>query len=212
MARLMPRRSRSAMNLYRPLEAPARHAALQAAAPRRAADAVGQPADARAHGPGGARRAPAPASRRRARAPIWIHDFGLQSALADADVEVDATASRVRGGVRRGAGAARSRTTTSTAWCSRRACRRTRSWCCAPMRSTCGRSASRCRRPSSRARWWPMPAIARALVALFKLRFDPAQGPMRGCAAARRCAQIEAALEQVANLVGRPRAAPATWR
>ena len=37
-----------------------------------------------------------------------------------------------------------------------------RSCCCAPMRSTCGRSASRCRRPSSRRRWPRTPPIARA--------------------------------------------------
>ena len=48
---------------------------------------------------------------------------------------------------------AASRTTTSTAWCCAPASPPTRSWCCAPMPSTCGRSASRSRRPRSRPRW-----------------------------------------------------------
>ena len=72
-----------------------------------------------------------------------MHDFGMQAAgRGGADVDVDALHAGVRGRVRRGLRAARSRTTTSTGWCSPRASRRTRSSCCAPTRSTCGRSAS----------------------------------------------------------------------
>ena len=63
----------------------------------------------------------------------------------------------------------------------------TRSWCCAPTRSTCSRSASRCRRASSRRRSAAHPRIARMLVELFKLRFDPA-----GARRAGRAAQVNA--------------------
>ena len=98
--------------------------------------------------------------------------------------------------------AARSRTTTSTAWSSPRACRRPKivdpARLCA---STCARSASRCRRRSSRQRWPRMPDIAARAGRAVQARFDPRSA--HGTSDAQRREQvraIEQALEQVENL------------
>ena len=132
------------------------HAALQALSPRRAGDAVRQPADAEADGTQGARRAAVPDLAAGSAA-------GLDARLRHADARRGCrrrhrrAARGVRGRVRRASSAARWRTTTSTGWWSRRAFPPRRSSCCAPMRSTCARSAFRCRRRSSRRRSPRMP-------------------------------------------------------
>ena len=110
----------------------------------------------------------------------------------------------VRGRVRRASSAARSRTTTSTAWSSPRACRPTRSWCCAPTRSTCARSASRCRRRSSRPRSPRMPA-SRARWSSCSRRASTRHGGAR-----RRCARGGAASARSRRRSSRSRTCPRT--
>ena len=56
------------------------------------------------------------------------------SAPGDAEIDVDALRAAVRGSVRRASGAARSRTTTSTAWSCAPRLAGARWWCCAPTR------------------------------------------------------------------------------
>ena len=96
--------------------------------------------------------------------------------------------------------AARSRTTTSTGWWSRRACPPPRSSCCARMRSTCARSAFRCRSRSSRRRS-PRTPTSRAISSSCSRRASIPDARRAAMPTPRRASQeIEAALEGVENL------------
>ncbi len=96
----------------------------------------------------------------------------------------------VRGGLRRRARAARSRTTTSTAWCCAAQPARARDRGAARLcASTCGRSASRCRSPSSRARWPPMPAWRARWSNCSSCASTRSRRPTRRRARKRRCAR-----------------------
>ncbi len=197
-----------AMSLYRPLEAAAGTLRFKLLHRGEPVSAVGQPADARAHGPAACSTSSRIASRRDGMPPVWMHDFGLQSGLADTEVEIDIAAQVFeeafaqhlprRGRERRlqspGAGGA--------------SARRPRSSCCAPTRSTCARSAFRCRSRSSKRRSPRTPTVARVLVELFKTRFDPELGAGAGARAAEQVRAIEAALDAGRQSVGGPRAAP----
>ncbi len=171
------------LSMYRPLGAGAADAGPQDLPPGRQGGAVGQPADAREHGRARARRGQLP--HRRHRPGRRCADLHLAARLQAAMPSPPTRSSprRCRGCSRTpspGSSAARSKATTSTAWCCAPACRPTRWWCCAPIRSTCARSASRCRSRSSAARLVAHPHIARMLVQLFKLRFDPRGARRRG--------------------------------
>ena len=166
------RRSRSALALYRPLGAAAGALGFKVYRRRRAGRAVRQPADARAHGRARARRgqlatASTPARRRSA-----LHDFELQAQVdrrdrpeALARLFEDAFARVFRGEVEnddfnrlvllRGLSAP------------------TRSSCCAPTRSTCKQIGFAQSQATIAATLAAHPRIARMLVALFQLRFDP---------------------------------------
>ncbi len=124
MARLTDCRSSGHVALS-PARSGARRAALQAVSPRRAGDAFRQPADARAHGPQGARGAPVPHHSRRRAADL---DARPRAELACLPTPKSRSTrctrcSRMRS---RRCFAATSRTTSSTAWWSPRACPRRR--------------------------------------------------------------------------------------
>ncbi len=185
------------MSLYRPLEARTQRAALQALPPERPRCAFRQPADARADGPQGAGRAPASDLAGRTRADL---DARPRHAVAPRHRARDRrAASGVRGFVRpRVSRRGRERRLQPPG--GRRAAARVRDRrSCAPMRSTCARSDSRCRSRSSRPRSPRTPDIASMLVALFKMRFDPGAAAAADASAAQARA-IEHALEQVDNL------------
>ena len=103
--------------------------------------------------------------------------------------------------------AARSRTTISTGWSSRRACPPPRSSCCAPTRNTCGRSAFRCRRRSSRRRLPRTPASP-ATSSRSSRRASIRRSREGDAHAAEHLRAIEAALEPVDEPVRGSRAAP----
>ena len=72
--------------------------------------------------------------------------------------------------------------------------------CCAPTRSTCGRSASRCRRRSSRRRWPRTPTSRACWSSCSSCASIRTRAPARGAKAAEQVRAIEAALEDVENL------------
>jgi glutamate dehydrogenase len=132
-------------------------------------------------------------------APIWIHDFGLQSALGDADVEVDALRpvfedafGAVLGGevenddFNRLVLAARLPALEIVVL---------RAY--AKYMRQIGFALSQSFIESTLV---ANAAIARALVELFKLRFDPAQAADAQARDSAKVRDIEAALEEVANL------------
>ncbi len=131
--------------------------------------------------------------------PIWLHDFGVQTALADADVDVHACTpcSKMHSGA---FSVAKSRMTISTASSLPRACRPPRSSCCGPTRNTCARSALRCRRPFIQATLAAHPRIAMMLIELFELRFDPTLPDSVSSRVIAKIQQIDDALDHVDNL------------
>ena len=148
------------MSLYRPLEAAPSALRFKLFRAGEPVDAVGQPADARAHGDEGARRAPAPdrAGRTRRRSGCTTSACSRTTATPRSRSTRCTRCSRTRSAA---SSAARSRTTTSTAWCVAARLPATEVVGAARLRaSTCGRSASRCRRRSSRQRWRRMRDIA----------------------------------------------------
>ncbi len=178
------------MILYRPLEAAPGHAALQAVPPGRAGRRC--PTACRCSSAWGCkvlderpyRIAP------EGRAPIWMHDFGMQSATADADVEIDALHAvfedafgRVfRGEVENDDFNRLVRRRAPAGDGDRRSC--------APTRSTCGRSAFRCRRRSSRRRWRRTPASRAMLVDAVQAALRSGRRHRRGRESrASRCAR-----------------------
>ena len=115
-------------------------------------------------------------------------DARLRPAAAprDADVEIDALRRGVRGRVRRASSAARSRTTTSTGWC---VAARLPADEIVVLRAY-AKYLRQIGFPLSQAFIEPTlaahPAIARMLVELFRLRFDPDEGAMTSGDASRR--------------------------
>ena len=175
------------------------HAALPALPPGRARAALRQPADARAHGAARCSTSVPIASSRTARRPIAMHDFGMQPALPNADVEVDTLHAVFEDAFARVFRGEVENDDFNRSW-SRRAFPPTRSSCCAPMRSTCARSASRFRRPSSSdAR-----GARRRSPACWSSSSRRASTPRAGNGAGSRGAEqeraIEAALDDVENL------------
>jgi glutamate dehydrogenase len=98
----------------------------------------------------------------------------------------------------RACSAARWRTTTSTGWCCWPGCRPKRSWCCAPMPSTCKQIGFAQSQATIAATLAAHPRIARMLVSLFRLRFDPQKHDDAG--AASQVNALEQALDKVSNL------------
>ncbi len=132
--------------------------------------------------------------------PVWMHDFGMQSGLRRYRGRDRYRAPGVRGGVRQRSSGARSRTTTSIAWCWRRVFLRPKSSCSAPTRNICARSGFRCRSLSSNRRSPRTRRSRTALIELFKTRFDPELGAGTGARSAELVRAIEDALAQVDNL------------
>ncbi|MBT2324028.1 NAD-glutamate dehydrogenase [Variovorax paradoxus] len=128
-------------------------------------------------------------------APIWIHDFGLQSALGDADIEVDA----LRPVFEEAFGAVLNGEVENDDFNRLVLAARLPAHEIVVLRAYAkymrqiGFALSQSFIESTLV---GNAAVARALVELFKLRFDPAQAG----AADDKVQEIEAALEQVANL------------
>ena len=200
MARLTRRRSRSGMSLYRPLEAAPGDAALQAASAAASRSTLSDSLPMLEH---------------MGMKVLDEHPHRDRAARRGADLDArlrPAVARRRRRG--RGRRAARGVRGRVRARLPRRGRERrlqppgargapagaTRSWCCAPTRSTCGRSASRCRRRSSRRRWPRTPASRACSSSCSSCASIRTRRGRARRASATRCARSRHALEKVDNL------------
>ena len=137
-------------------------------------------------------------------------DARLRHAIGDSSTRTSRSmrctqSSRTRSGA---FSAAKSRTTTSIGWYLPRGFRPTRSSSCAPTRSTCGRSASPLSQSFIETTLAAHSGIARVLVELFKMRFDPDASHRRRRARGGQGASNRGRARERRESVGGPRAAP----